>query len=43
MVNISMGRITTQNGHMCIRNEKVTKTQYQKLIKKMEKYDMREN
>ena len=43
MVNISMGRITSQNGHMCIRNEKVTKTQYQKLLKKMEKYDMRDN
>jgi hypothetical protein len=43
LVNISMGRITPINAHMCIRNEKVTKAQYLKLLKKMEKYDMREN
>lgn len=29
------------NAHMCVRNEKVTKAQYMKLLKKMEKYDMR--
>jgi hypothetical protein len=28
---------------MCVRNEKVTKAQYTKLLKKMEKYDIREN
>ena len=38
-----MGRITSANAHMCVRNEKVTKAQYMKLLKKMEKYDMREN
>lgn len=38
-----MGRITSSNAHMCVRNEKVTKAQYLKLLKKMEKYDMREN
>jgi hypothetical protein len=38
-----MGRITPSNAHMCVRNEKVTKAQYTKLLKKMEKYDMREN
>lgn len=41
--NISMGRITSNNAHMCVRNEKVTKAQYTKLLKKMEKYDLREN
>jgi hypothetical protein len=43
LINISMGRITPNNSHMCIRSEKVTKAQYQKLLKKMERYDMREN
>lgn len=41
--NISMGRITANNAHMCVRNQKVTKAQYTKLLKKMEKYDMHEN
>lgn len=35
LVNISMGRITPTNAHMCIRSEKVTKAQYMKLLKKM--------
>lgn len=43
LANISMGRITPSNAHMCVRSEKVTKGQYLKLLKKMEKYDMREN
>lgn len=43
MANMSMGRITSNNAHMCVRNEKVTKAQYTKLLKKMEKYDLREN
>jgi hypothetical protein len=43
MANIAMGRITSNNAHMCVRNEKVTKAQYTKLLKKMEKYDLREN
>jgi hypothetical protein len=43
LANISMGRITSNNAHMCVRNEKVTKAQYMKLLKKMEKYDLREN
>jgi len=43
VANFSMGRITSSNAHMCVRNEKVTKAQYLKLLKKMEKYDMREN
>ena len=43
MVNISMGRVTAANCHMCVRSEKVTKAQYMKLLKKMEKYDMRES
>lgn len=43
MANMSMGRITSNNAHMCVRNEKVTKQQYNKLLKKMEKYDLREN
>ena len=28
---------------MCIRSEKVTEAQYNKLVSKMKKYDMREN
>jgi hypothetical protein len=43
MANIAMGRITSNNAHLCVRNEKVTKAQYTKLLKKMEKYDLREN
>jgi len=41
MANISTGRITSGNAHMCVRSEKVTPQQYEKLIKKMEKYDLR--
>lgn len=41
IANLSMGRITANNAHMCIRNEKVTAAQYAKLLKKMEKYDLR--
>lgn len=37
-----MGRITPSNGPMCIRSEKVTQAQLTNLLKKMEKYDMRE-
>jgi hypothetical protein len=43
LANISMGRITPLNAHMCIRSEKVTEAQYKKLLSKMKKYDMREN
>lgn len=43
MANISTGRITSGNAHMCIRSEKVTLQQYEKLLRKMEKYDLREN
>lgn len=43
LVNISMGRITPINAHMCVRSEKVTKAQYQKLLKKMQKYDIRQD
>ena len=42
LANIAIGRITPSNAHMCVRSEKVTKAQYNKLLKKMEKYDMRE-
>jgi hypothetical protein len=32
-----MGRVTSTNSHMVIRSEKVTRLQYEKLLKKMEK------
>lgn len=32
-----MARITSTNAHMCIRSEKVTRIQYEKLVKKMQK------
>lgn len=35
IANMSMGRVTSNNAHMCVRNEKVTKAQYTKLLKKM--------
>jgi len=30
-----MGRVTNLNSHMCIRSEKVTRGQYEKLLKKV--------
>ena len=32
-----MSRVVSSNAHMCIRSEKVTRLQYEKLVKKMEK------
>lgn len=32
-----MSRVVSTNAHMCIRSEKVTRLQYDKLVKKMEK------
>jgi hypothetical protein len=33
--NIAMARVTSTNSHMVIRSEKITRLQYEKLLKKM--------
>lgn len=40
--NISNGRITCLNAYMCIRSEKVTKAQFEKLLRKLDKYKKQE-
>ena len=37
-----MGRITSANAYLCIRSEKVTKAQFDKLIRKLDKYKKQE-
>ena len=39
LANISMGRISHLNSYLCIRSEKPTRAQVEKLYKKLEKYN----
>lgn len=36
--NIATGRVTSSNAYMCIRSEKITKAQYEKLLSRLDKY-----
>ena len=38
LANIATGRITSLNAYLCIRSEKVTKAQFDKLLRKLDKY-----
>lgn len=38
ILNISMGRVTSSNAHMCVRSEKITRAQLNKLQMKYDKY-----
>ena len=33
-----MNRVTSFNAYLCVRSEKITKAQFDKLIKKLDKY-----